>query len=573
MSSKPLVKPAKYAEANTDEDATISHAAYDSYAAIMEEDSDNLDEEATWLRDQRRLHRSLHWLYRPSVIMVGLSIFMFAFAHSSAEGTRQMIQFRLGCNSIRESTGSEFCDPAQTQVLVLSLQQAYSFSLGIAMIVALGKVAPLSDKYGRKIFLMGIIVFQTLGKLSRFSLMSTYPTLQFALMVATEFLANCFGGIMTIITLANCYVSDIAEQSERTYYLGINMASLFVGMSTGPLVGNFIISTFKNQAINAPLGTTYGPGLSSADFAPLRFELIILVLLIFFVAFVLPESRGQDARRMSRSLSSAPLISDFGTLLKPSKTQKLMRSFNFLRPVRLIFYPKDSVHKLRHKTISSSRIAVLLLILTDCFVTSLAPALGEIYVLYGIYRFKWTAVDIGHLMAITCSSRAIVLVLVSPLLSYNFFQKTLGFQPDIRRFDKIEYGIVAIAFAFESVGQFLISVSTSGQFFLFCLVLNSIACLATPAINSTVVKFYPKSKTGEVFGAMAIVKNVFAIISPVATLGIYKASISKWNLPQTVFVIFSCIFFLLVVLMTYVIVILDKADSNALEADSVEEEM
>ncbi|GEQ71412.1 hypothetical protein JCM33374_g5095 [Metschnikowia sp. JCM 33374] len=572
MSSEPLVKSTKFSETNTDEDATVSRVAYESYSAIVEDDSAHLDEDASWLRDQRLSHKSLHWLYRPSVVMVGLSIFMFAFAISSAEGTRQMIQFKLGCNAIRLGSGTEQCDRAKTQVLMSSLHQAFSIASGIAMIVASGKVGPLSDRYGRKMFLIAIIVFQIIGKFSRYTLMSTNPTLQFALMVGTEFLANCVGGILTILTLANCYVSDIAEANQRTYYLGINMASLFVGMSTGPLVGNFIISIYKKRASTSDAAKNYGPGLTSGDFAPLRFELCILLLLLVFLAFVLPESRGKNARKMSRSLSSTPSVSSLRKAVQPTMKDKILDTFNFLRPLKLIFYPEDSVHKSRHKSIARTRIAVLLLILSDCFITSLAAALGEVYVLYGIYQFKWTAVDIGHLMAITCSSRAIILIIVSPLLSYHLLHKTLGLQPNKRRFDGIDYGIVMIAFIFECAGQFLISVSSSGRMFLACLVLNSVACLATPAINSAIVKFYPESKIGEVFGAMAIVKNMFAILSPVAILGLYKTSVSKWNFPQVIFLIFSGVFLLLALLMTFVIVTVQKVDAEASEADSTQGE-
>ncbi|KAM9926287.1 hypothetical protein OXX59_003325 [Metschnikowia pulcherrima] len=569
MSSEPLIRSTKFSEANTDVDAAVGHAVYESYSAIVEDDSEHLDEDASWLRDQRNSHKSLHWLFRPSVVMVGLTIFMFAFAYSSAEGTKQMIQFKLACNSIRTSSGNDYCDPAETQVLVSSLQQAYSIASGIAMIVASGKVGPLSDQYGRKIFLIGIIVFQMIGKFSRYTLMSTYPNLQFSLMVGTEFLANCFGGLLTVMTLANCYVSDIAEPHQRTYYLGINMASLFVGMSTGPLVGNFIISIFKKQSLNTQPEAKYGPDLSSADFMPLRFELVTLFLLTLFIVFVLPESRGQHARRMSRSLSSTPSVTSLRPNITPNKTERFLGSFNFLRPLRLIFYPRDSVHRSRHKYIKSTRIAVLLLILTDCFVTSLAAALGETYVLYGIYKFKWTAVDIGHLMAITCSSRAVILIVISPLLSYNLLQKKLGLEPNKKRFDYIDYGTVMIAFVFESVGQFLISVSPSGILFLGCLMLNSVASLATPAINSSIVKFYPESKIGEVFGAMAIVKNIFSIVSPVAVLGIYKTSVSKWHFPQVIFLVFCGVFLVLALVMTYVIITLTNAENEeASEAES-----
>ncbi|GEQ70157.1 hypothetical protein JCM33374_g3833 [Metschnikowia sp. JCM 33374] len=568
MSSQPLIKTAKFAEINPDEDANLAHAVYDSYSAIVDEDGSHLDEDAAWLREQRLTHKSLHWLYRPSVVMVGFTIFMIAFAGSSAEGTRQMVVLKLACNSILQGSNREYCDPAETQVLVSSLQQAFSVARGIATIVASGKVGPLSDKYGRKIFLIGVVVFIILGALVRYTLMSTYPTLQFGPMVATEFLANFSGGGLTLVTLANCYVSDIAETNQRTYYMGINVASLFVGMSSGPLIGNLIIGFFKRKIpkVSGP-GATYGPNLTSADFAPLRFEILVLLLVLLFIMFVLPESRSEHARRMSRSLSSTPSLSSLTRPQKPSRIQEFWASVNFLRPMRLLFYPKDSVHRSRHKSITRTRIAVMILAVTDCLTSSFGAALGEIFVLYGVYTFKWTAVDIGHLMAITCASRAVVLIFLSPVLTYNVFQKTLGFVPSKRRFDKIDYGVVMIALTFDCVGQIFLGTSKSSGVFLGSLVLTAVSCLAMPAVNSAIVKFYPESKMGEVFGGLAIVKNIFSIISPVAVLALYKTAVSKWNCPQVLFLGFAGFFALSGLLMTVAIVVLQGVDAEASEAE------
>ncbi|KAM9900142.1 hypothetical protein OXX69_009207 [Metschnikowia pulcherrima] len=565
MSTLPL--KAKFTENGIDEDAMGGQAVLETYSAVLDDDN-SLDEDASWLRDQRVSHKALHWLRRPSVAMVGFVIFLFAFATGTAEGTRQLIVLKLACNSLRAESGLKACDPASTQVLVSGLQQAYSVARGIAIIVASGKVGPLSDKHGRKVFLIGIVMFSIIGNFARYALTTTYPTLQFRAMVATEFLANFSGGGLTVLTLANCYVSDIADASQRTYFMGLNIASLFIGMSTGPLVGNFVITYAKGGQMGAASEpqAKYGPDMTQADFAPLRFEIVVLLFLLVFVVFILPESRGETARRMSRSLSQTPSMAS----LRPEemkKEGKIWQSLNFLRPIRLIFYPKDSVHRSRHRGIIRTRIAVILLVMTDCFISSLGAALGEVYVLFGVFKYNFNAVDIGHLMAVTCASRAVALVIVSPVLTFNVFQNVLGFVPNKRRFDGIDYGVVTFAFVFEILGQLCLSRASNGLVFLACLVLNAFSCLAMPALHSSIVKFYPESKLGEVFGGMAIVKNVFMVASPVAVLALYKTAVANWESAHALFLIFAGVFAVLILLMTFVIVTLRGVDAEALEAE------
>ncbi|KAM9920771.1 hypothetical protein OXX59_006971 [Metschnikowia pulcherrima] len=564
MSTLPL--KAKFTENGIDEDAMGGQAVLETYSAVLDDDN-SLDEDASWLRDQRVSHKTLHWLRRPSVAMVGFVILLFAFATGTAEGTRQLVVLKLACNSLRAESGLKACDPASTQVLVSGLQQAYSVARGIAIIVASGKVGPLSDKHGRKVFLIGIVMFSIIGNFARYALTTTYPTLQFRAMVATEFLANFSGGGLTVLTLANCYVSDIADASQRTYYMGLNIASLFIGMSTGPLVGNFVITYAKGgqRAASEPQAK-YGPDMTQADFAPLRFEIVVLLFLLVFVVFILPESRGETARRMSRSLSKTPSRAS----LRPEEMKREgnhWQSLNFLRPIRLIFYPKDSVHRSRHRGIIRTRIAVILLVMTDCFISSLGAALGEVYVLFGVFKYNFNAVDIGHLMAVTCASRAVALVIVSPVLTFNVFQNFLGFVPNKRRFDGIDYGVVTFAFVFEILGQLCLSRASNGLLFLACLVLNAFSCLAMPALHSSIVKFYPESKLGEVFGGMAIVKNVFMVASPVAVLALYKTAVANWESAQALFLIFAGVYAVLILLMTFVIVTLKGVDAEALEAE------
>lgn len=577
MSDIPIVNRTKFTSINPDGDAQLEQAVVDTYDAVVDNyPGDDLDEDAAWLREQRDTHKSLHWLQRPSVVMIGCFLFMFAFAVSSAESTRQMVTFKLACNYVLNNTGLGVCDPTETQVLVSSLQQAYAIAGGITTLFASGKIGPLSDQYGRKRFIYLILSLQIAGKSLRLLVMTSNPELQFAAMVVTEIIGNLCGGIITLVTLASCYVSDIAEAHQRTYYLGINIASLFVGLSTGPLAGNLLLSLASKLGMSTSsiaysggsmvTASTPSPipytSIANHEFVPLHVEIGILCAISLFVIWVLPESRSEGARRKSRSLSRSLLISSFNDDINEVNQVSKFQMFNFLRPLRLILYPKDLVSSLRHQSLGPNRLAVIVLVVSECIMTSISIPMGEIYVLYGIYRFGWTAQNLGHLLAISCSARAFALIVISPLMSRKVFQEKLGLKLNPKRFDQVDYAMVTFAFVCETIGMFSLSVAPTGGVFLSLMVLNSFGSLANPALNSAVVKFFPELKIGELFGAIALVKNVLQVVFPVVLLAIYKRSLTHWQLPQVVFWIVATFFLTVAFAVSYVIRVLDKEDER-----------
>lgn len=537
-------------------------AKYRSVAPKEPEDLSHLDDEAEWLREERVLHQKLHWFQRPSIAMIGICLFLLTFAISSAESTRQVIQYKLACNSVSALSLSKTCDPTEAQILVLTLQQALQVTLALATVIALAKVPSLSDQYGRRRFLMLLITFFLIGRSLRYVVYTCYPTLHIALIVFCEVISSIFGGVVTMLALSNCYASDIASPDQRTHYLGVNMAFFFVGLSTGPMVGNFLLSYFP--AIEKPKQptVTYGPNLSFHDFVPLQFELFVLAILLLFVVFILPESRGQNARRMSRS-ASRPLLSVPNPLIKErNKAQKAVDALNIFRPLRIIFYPKDYVNPSRHDSIVSHRIAVIILIFLDCALIGFAMSLGEIFVLFGIYKHKLTAQDLGNLLIIGCSCRAFFLTVVSPIINKKVFVQFFGLKPHKRRFDFVDYGMLCIAFLGEAVGLLALAAARTKRTYLACFAITALGSVASPALNSSTIKFFPESKIGEVFGAMSLAKNAFNISFPLILLGIYKYSLKKWQWPELVLYIVAGTFFVSFLAATFAIYVLEKEDKE-----------
>lgn len=543
--------------------------AQPTYQVVANDDDlSHLDDEADWLQEQRISHQSIHWFRRPSIVMIGVCVFLMTFGISSAEASRQVIQYKLACNSVNRDSKLNICDPTEAQILLLTLQQALQVTLSIATIIASAKVPSLSDQYGRKIFIVLLFLFFLIGRTLRYFITSCFPVTMFGLMIVTEIIGNLFGGAVTLLALCNCYASDISEPDQRTHYLGINMAFFFTGFSLGPMAGNFLLSYFAPSASSNTPHANYGPNLSAHDFLPLRFELLMIFTLFVFALVVLPESRGKQARRMSRTVSRSLLPRPKESSEPEALLKKFLRVFNVIRPLRIISYPKDYVNPSRHDSIVAHRIAVMILILLDCVMVGFSLSLGEIFILFGIYKHNLTALELGLLLMIGCSCRAFCLVVVTPILHKRVLVKFFRLDVHKRRFDRVDYSMVAISFIVELIGLIALANSPSKKVYLSCFAFAAFSSMASPALNSSTIKFFPESKIGEVFGAMALAKNFFNITFPLIFLGLYKLTLRKWQKPEIVFYFVSFMFFLMFLGVTYAIRVLEQEDKDKERRDS-----
>ncbi|KAG2733936.1 hypothetical protein G9P44_003461 [Scheffersomyces stipitis] len=533
-----LPKPINKTPINPNNLTNLEEAVNNAYEAIVDDDDDyenSTNEDIVWLREQRTHNKTLHWFKRPSVMMISLIPFIFAFGNSSAESTRQVITLKLCCNYLSNGSGS--CNPAEAQILMSNLQLGYSISSGIISLIASGKMGPYSDRYGRKLFIVLILFCLVLGRSSRFLIMYNFDSLKFALMILTEITANICGGILTLVTLANCYISDVVEPHQRIYSLGISVASMMVGLSVGPIVGNFILSFTTNVSQNI---IDINTSISREEFNPLKFELVIFISGLLFAVFVLPESRSERARRKSRSMSQSSLV-----LLETEQPQSKWSSFasgaNFMKPLRLFLLPSDVVNRGNPQRQKRDRFAVLVMVIVDCIMSSLAISLGELYILYGIYSFGWNQRDIGHLLAITCSSRAFVLLILSPIINHRILQKFFGFRVLKKQLDMIDYSMASLGLFVDAILLMSLHLMRTTPTFFLIMACNSLGSLISPTLNSAIVKFYPESKIGELFGAIALLKNIFTLLGPVLFISIYKYTLSTWNRPDVVFTLAGAI--------------------------------
>ncbi|CAK7897486.1 hypothetical protein CAAN1_15S00980 [[Candida] anglica] len=550
---------------SSDPDDILEEAVTDAYVGFLDDDDedDEVDDEVLWLREQRDQNKSLPWNKRPSVLLVGLGMFCTALATSSAEPSRASIMFKLACNTLIEESNSGMCDPTDTQMLVSNLSMAVSVTTSIVMMIASGKVGPLSDQYGRKLFIGAIIGSMFLGKVIQLFAFNNSQTLPFYWIIVSDVIGNITGGVLTMVALVNSYISDVVEPNERIYSLGLSVATLYIGLSLGPIVGSLLVTlpgkfnpkpaqpnldkliitsstdsttvSIANEALNT------SRNISSTEFIPLKFEIGLLVVIFLYCIFLLPESRSEKARMKSRTMSRTTAIdlAQFREENRQSLFSKFLDLFSFLKPLRLLTLPADVVSPTRLYRLKKDRLAVMSLVFVDCINAAMGMALGNIFMMYGIYKFQWNSAAIGRFMAIACSSRAIVLIVLSPVISHTLFHKTMGYRIMKKQLDLVDWSTAFFGLCTEGFGLALMLVINSTNGILLVLAIHSFGAIFNPAANSAVIKLFPESKVGEYFGAMSLLKNMFSLAGPLIFLSLYKYSISKFGNVTFLFTVIS----------------------------------
>lgn len=528
-------------------------------------------EDQLLMEQQRADHKQVHWLRRPLVVLVCLAVFMVALGSSLGELARQMITYKLACYglallppalpapafaAVAALTKEPQCDPKQAQILVLNLMLAYLVCVGVAGTLAVLKIGAMLDMYGRRRFLIFTLVMFAIGRTLKFIVLYLFPTLNIPLVVLLEVVTQSGGGMLGMMTVVNCYILDVVDPASRIYSLGFSIALMFIGLSIGPVCGNLILRLADNHSIERTLGagsTMLERLIALHQFAPLKFELIVFYITVIYVVMWLPELRSKANLKRSRSVvsygltnSGAPLEALQESLTGGDElavefelwTQWLVRHLNFLSPLRILWIPAQYRSAL---TLKQDRLVVMLLVVCEVMLTCTAVSSGEIFLLYGIYQFQWSTLDIGRLLAALCSSRAVVLLVLLPLVNRKLFP-WLGIRSSKTRYDTRDFLIAFVGLCVDAVALLWLYHAKTTMEFYGVLMIAALGTLALPTMNLAIIKFYPELKVGVVFGAMSILKNLLTLLGPFTFLTVYKYSLARWNAPGFTFLVISGIY-------------------------------
>lgn len=516
------------------------------------------DEDIVWLAEQRLLNKKLHWAKRPSIFSIGVFLFAIALSLVMFLEPSTVILYKLACNTVSLRRGDGVCDPIDAQLLVADFNMATGIIKPIILIIVLSKFGELSDKYGRRPFLVLFILFLFLSCLSTLYLTSHFETFHFVALVMAECSLSLGGGIASASSIAKAYVSDVTEPEERIASLSMLMSFLTLGLSLSPIATTFIIKYSKsapglpdNQSgMIDPIKITKTPNtfqlIDRRDFLPLKVGTWVLFLSLLYAVFILPESRSEKAQLKSRSFSRAQLapINDSLNNLQALRDRanrswiiKATKYLNFLKPLKLLSYPKSIIkNDLGKQHIVKTRSLFLAIIILSSLSFTILVGVMTIVSQFGIYKFKWEASDITTFYFFVSSTKSLALLFLPGFLSTHIFRKRLGFKVFKTNFDMVDFSLIVFGFSMEAIFYLLVSSAPSTALFTTFYAMSSIGAMTDPTLTSAAIKLIPESKIGEFFGGLSILQNLLNILSPLIIVSVYKFGL-KLNIPGLVFMV------------------------------------
>ncbi|EGW31430.1 uncharacterized protein SPAPADRAFT_61994 [Spathaspora passalidarum NRRL Y-27907] len=451
----------------------------------------------------------------------------------------------MACNSMKDENG--ICDPISTQVLVSNFNMYLMVGTTIVSLFASAKVGQLSDLYGRQPFIAGIVITTLLTKVGEFLIAIHYDTLHLKLLLGAGIISGLLGGLPSFSALLSSYISDVVEPSKRTYALALGTASLFIGQSLGPIAGNWLQSIFeKADGVSAKLHTS--SVVLPSELVLLQVELVLQVLLCIYAVFYFPESRSKRAQHKSRSNS---MNTDSPAIRNSNIFVHSIHSFiKLFSPLLILTYPTSVVSPNHKPHIKSYRLVVILLIVSMCICSTIFVAFGPILIQYGYYRFDWGSKEIGYIMTIISSTRTVILMLFIPFFQTTILQKWLGYKPLSKQLDMIDYIMIVTGYVSDFFVFLALAFATTNKQVMFITGFFALGATSNPACNSALLKFYPASMTGLVFGACSLLNSLLAVFAPMLLMSIYNWSLRQ-HIPTFIFLVYAGAF-MMVILMVYI---------------------
>lgn len=411
---------------------------------------------------------------------------------SGAKNTLKFLMKRMDMGS-GGGMGGSTCKDIGAQKTLSNIQSFLSFLSGMLGFMLSGKYGQLSDRFGRVYifkFFCSISTIHSILLIIYFDWIGTYNKFWMILFLSFGYIS---GGIMTLISNANGYISDIVDTESRPVYISILMSVTYLSLGFGPLIGSFIKK------------------LTGSDMTILYFSLILAIIPNIMVFTCLVETKHPESLRLANERYEERYATEKFGLVGTFKS--------FFKPIKRLWLPRTETGSIL------PRINVLTLCLID--IISMAACVGTMHVLiiYCIVQFNWTSIEINYYMSITGFGKAFVLLFLSPLL-IKILTKKFNYRPDSESIDKIDKVLVISSLFFVFLSIFFALFASSSMGIYISAILESLGGMLSPIIQSSIVKFSSRTESGEMFGAIALVRHLAMFLFPLLFLQIYSFSVS-----------------------------------------------
>lgn len=423
------------------------------------------------------------------------------------------------------------CRIPEVQALVSKFMLYLTVIPGILSAIMAPKIGALSDRYGRKTFMIvsssGLFLTEIIT-----ILVAKYPdSLHYRWLLAGAAFDGISGSFTVGMALTHAYAADCTSPPKRGVAFGYFHACLFTGIAFGPLIAAALI-----KATNELLLVFY-------------VALGIHTMFIFFVAFAVPESLTKKRQLLAREKHARE---GEGIFWGGYTSVWVWRKLNILEPLKVLWPTGPG---------SSSRLRTNLFLLAsvDTIIFGVAMGAVTVTVYYMGFQFGWNTAQTSVFIFIVNTTRVSCLIIILPLLNYlvrtrraNKQRRESGFAIPEKNSgsDTLDLNMIRTAILFELLGFCGYAIARTGTLFAAAGVVTAIGGIGSPTLQSALTKHVPHDRVGQLLGATGLLHALARVVAPILFNLIYAGTVKTF--PQAVFVVLAAFFGLALVVSWFI---------------------
>lgn len=395
---------------------------------------------------------------------------------------------------------SSICkDNKAAQKTVSNIQSILSTISGVLGFTLSSKFGQLSDRYGRVYIFKFFTIINTINSIFfivYFQLIQRYNMFLMVVFLSVGYIA---GGVMTLISTASGYVSDVEEVKDRAVSISVLMSVIYLAVGVGPLMSSMIIK------------------LTGTNISLLWVSLGLAIIATLLTFTLLVESKNPKSLELANERyhqkyedSSSSSVKNFVSTI-----------VSFFTPMKRLWLPRTDTGSL------TPRINVLTLIFVDIAQMGSCVVTMHVLVLFAVLKYNWSSIEIGYYMSVLGFSKAFVLLAIAPLI-HKLLVSKFNYRVNTRSVDRIDRFLIIISMFFFVLSALVVLVTNSSGVVYLSAILESLGGMVSPIVQSSIVKFSSKTESGELFGVIAVVRHLEMFILPIFFLQLYSATVESF---------------------------------------------
>ncbi|KAF5848466.1 hypothetical protein GGP41_005825 [Bipolaris sorokiniana] len=510
------------------EDAPLLRASGDDDYGSAHGDERN-DSEEEWDGDAD--FRGLPWWKRPSAQIYWLlpPFLLFTIAFGGIIVPKINLIMDLVCEdyyaTLQTDPISSPMDPGQDRCQndVISSRSSLfllyaSLCSGLLSAVISPKIGALSDRYGRKKFMIANTCGTLFGEIITILAAKFPETVHVNWILVGYCLEGISGSFIVGMACAHSYASDVVAPQRRNVAFSYFHACLFGGIAIGPVLAGYIINAREKLV-----------GKTEAVLLIFYMALGAHLFFIAFLAFLVPESLSKARQEAAREKYQEEI----------ERHEPAADWINQLRSVNL-FGPLKILWPTGPGTSSAVRWNLVLLAATDTIMFGVAMGAMSVVLVYTRRQFDWHEFESGRFTTIVNSCRVFSLLVILPVLTRIFRGKNGAARTRSSGSDLFDLSIIRAAIFFDMMGYLGFALVRKGELFALSGALASIGGIGSPSLGAALTKHVPQDQVGQLLGATGLLHAVARVMGPTIFNGIYSATVGTYR--QTVFVSLAATF-------------------------------